>query len=173
MAEGAAKVPVVSFVGWANSGKTTLLEKVIPLLRAEGLRVGVVKHDVHGAHVDQPGKDTWRFSAAGASACAIAAPNGAAIMWNEPLDARELVAQMAESGRLDVVLTEGFKREAWPKVLVVRGERNEPQPAAPIQDCIAVATDCPNCVPSTATCPVFSLDDAEGLAGFLLTWLRA
>ena len=66
--------PVVSIVGYSGSGKTTLIEKLISALKQRGLRVGTIKHDVHGFEMDRPGKDSWRHKQAGASATIITSP---------------------------------------------------------------------------------------------------
>ncbi|HUU81381.1 MAG TPA: molybdopterin-guanine dinucleotide biosynthesis protein B, partial [Acidobacteriota bacterium] len=68
-------LPIVLFVGSSGSGKTTLLEKLIPELTRRGLRVGTIKHDVHGFEMDQPGKDSWRHKHAGALASIISSPH--------------------------------------------------------------------------------------------------
>ena len=73
-------IPVVSIVGKSNSGKTTLLEKLIPELKRRGYRVATVKHDTHGFEVDQPGKDTWRLAQAGADAVVISSSDKLALI---------------------------------------------------------------------------------------------
>jgi molybdopterin-guanine dinucleotide biosynthesis protein MobB len=104
--------------GPSNSGKTTLIEALIPRLRAHGLRVATVKHAHHGFELDHPGKDSWRHANAGASAVALVSPNRAAWFIET---ARELSCDNAVeriSHAADLVLIEGFKRTAGPKILL-------------------------------------------------------
>ena len=112
-------VPIISFVGGANSGKTTCLERFIPLLQRRGYRIGIVKHHNGDFIVDQPGKDTWRFYEAGAEAVAIAGPNKVAVMrvLPEELSLTEIGALM---GDIDVLLAEGYKQGGQEKIEVVK-----------------------------------------------------
>ena len=116
-------VPVISVVGKSNVGKTTFLEKLIPELVRRGYRVGTIKHDVHGFELDTPGKDTWRHAQAGSRAVTISGPNKIAVLLSvereAPLD--EVVALV--EGTVDIILTEGYKREGKLKIEVSRAER--------------------------------------------------
>lgn len=118
--------PIVCIVGRSNSGKTTFLERLVPAVRGYGLRVGVIKHHAHGEDHDQPGKDTWRLGRAGAEAVVLGAPEHLALFertrpeW--PLE--RLVELLGE--RVDLVLTEGYKRSRYPKIEVARPELGEP-----------------------------------------------
>ncbi len=111
-------VPVVSVVGRSNSGKTTLLEKLIPELVRRGCRVGTLKHDVHGFVLDAPGKDTWRHAKAGAQAVAISSPGKVAVMRDVQgeMSIDDVVKLM---GDVDIVITEGYKSGDKPKVEVL------------------------------------------------------
>jgi molybdopterin-guanine dinucleotide biosynthesis protein B len=118
---------VISFVAAASgSGKTTLIEKVVRILRSRGLRVAVVKHASKGFELDRPGKDSWRFREAGADAVLLVGPEGWALQRRSavPPDEAEVAALVGDA---DVVLREGFKHEAGPKIEVFRsgvsGER--------------------------------------------------
>jgi molybdopterin-guanine dinucleotide biosynthesis protein B len=111
---------VLQLVGYSNSGKTTLLTKLIPLFEQSGLRVGVVKHDGgHDFEVDQPGKDTWRYREAGATLVAITSATKTAIVEQRPTTLPQLVERLTQAGA-DLVLVEGFKREAYPKLVLIR-----------------------------------------------------
>lgn len=104
--------------GPSNSGKTTLIERLIPLVRAAGLRVGTIKHAHHGFELDQPGKDSWRHARAGAEAVALIAPERAAWLIRTPdgLSLEQAVAPMR--GRVDVVLVEGLKGRDGPRIVL-------------------------------------------------------
>lgn len=116
-----AKPPrVLQIVGYSNSGKTTLLTKLIPLLEGAGIRVGVIKHDGgHDFEWDQPGKDTWRYREAGASLVAITSKTKTAIVEQKPQELSVLIQRLADAGA-ELVLVEGFKREDYPKLVLLR-----------------------------------------------------
>ncbi|GEM_PF-298210 len=112
-------LPVLSFVGVSNAGKTTLIEKLIVELCSRGLRVAVAKQTHHdGFDLDRPGKDSWRFTKAGATAVLLNAPAQAALLESvtERVPLRELVPLV--EGRVDIVLAEGFRDAAVPKIEV-------------------------------------------------------
>ena len=116
--------PVVSFVAKSGTGKTTLLEKVIAVLKARGWKVGVIKHDAHRFDIDHPGKDSHRLTAAGADTMLITSPEKLALVRQHqaspPLG--ELIASYFSD--VDIVLTEGFKLADLPKIEVHRKERS-------------------------------------------------
>ena len=107
--------------GYSNSGKTTLMERLIPRLRARGLRVGTIKHAHDGFAMDHPGTDSWRHARAGAAAVAVIAPTRAAWLVKTPeeLSCTQAIKRMTDD--VDVVLVEGFKRAAGPKILLEPG----------------------------------------------------
>jgi molybdopterin-guanine dinucleotide biosynthesis protein B len=133
---------VVSFVGTSNSGKTTLLEKVIKELKCRGYRVGVIKHTYHSGEIDRPGKDTWRFAQAGSDIVALSSPSQLAIIENLDRERglHEIVCLL--ESKVDIILTEGYKELATAKVLV-RSNEDERGPAfsgeilATITPCVA------------------------------------
>ncbi len=162
------KIPVVSIVAKSGTGKTTLLEKLIPVLKARGYRVGAIKHDAHGFSIDHEGKDSWRLTQAGADTMVITSPAKTALVRRNA-DAREptLAATLAAYFQdVDIVLTEGFKRSAMPKIevhrrrrsqgLLCRGEENDPM-------LIAVASD----EPLALDVPVYDINDAPGLCDLI------
>jgi molybdopterin-guanine dinucleotide biosynthesis protein B len=120
--------PLVAVVGSSKAGKTTLLEKLIPVLKARGWRVAVIKHDVHGFEIDHEGKDTWRLRRAGADVVCIASSRQVAFMQSVPSDPglKRLVARMPMA-EVDLILAEGYKGEEVPKVEVWRPELS-PEP---------------------------------------------
>ncbi|MCP4872042.1 MAG: molybdopterin-guanine dinucleotide biosynthesis protein B [Proteobacteria bacterium] len=159
--------PIVSFVARSGTGKTTFLCKLIPALRARGVRMMVVKHDVHGFEVDKPGKDTWRLRQAGAQRVVIANAEQIAVMGRSDGE-QPLLSLVARHGAdVDLVLTEGYRRSGMPKVLIARS--GAPQPFNPgpeeLAEAIAVVTD----VPVGLELPELPLNDAEPVADWLLS----
>lgn len=119
-AELSLKRPAVLAVSGAhNSGKTTLLEKLIPLLRARGLKVGVIKHDGHDFTPDVPGTDSFRLREAGAEGVAVFSGSRYLLTEEIRLNEQDLLA-LFERHSYDLVLMEGFKESGWPKIEVVR-----------------------------------------------------
>ncbi len=118
--------PIVSIVGRSGSGKTTLLEKLIRELKRRGFRVGTVKHDVHGFEMDRPGKDSWRHKQAGSVTTVISSPSRIGMVRDVDHD-HSLEELRGLFGGVDLILTEGFKREDKPKVEVLRTELH-PEP---------------------------------------------
>jgi len=135
------RLPVVCFVGRKNSGKTTLMEKVILGLKAAGYRVAAVKHDAHRFEIDHPGKDSYRFQAAGADATVISSPQktAAVLLHQEEMPLESILSRFVEG--MDIVLTEGYKASPFPKIEVHRKETGEPLLDPPPAGLIAVATD--------------------------------
>ncbi len=153
--------PLFSIVGRSGAGKTTYLEKLVPALKRRGWRVAVIKHDAGGFDIDHPGKDTYRHAAAGADVVGISGPGRYAIIdrhdGETPLD--ELLGRL---GPVDLVLTEGFKREGRNRIEVVRGA-HAAEPALSAGQLIAVVSD----LAVHPELPQFPLDDAEPLAEFI------
>ncbi len=159
-------VKAVSFVSKSGTGKTTLLEKVIARLKERGYRIGAIKHDAHRFDIDHPGKDSHRLAAAGADTMLIASPEKLAVVKKHvaspPIE--ELLATYFTD--VDVVLTEGFKQSALPKLelhrrersttLICRGEEHDPT-------LLAVASD----EPLELDVPVLDLNDAGAVADFV------
>ena len=116
-------IPVVAISAWSGTGKTTLLKKLIPVLCARGLRPGLIKHSHHNMDIDTPGKDSYELRKAGAAQTMVASPQRWALMTETPdeapLNLAYLVSRMDHS-TLDLVLVEGFKHEAVPKILLDR-----------------------------------------------------
>ncbi|WP_373498379.1 molybdopterin-guanine dinucleotide biosynthesis protein B [Desulfococcus sp.] len=112
------KPPVISIVSKKRSGKTTLLEKLIPELKRRGYRVGTVKHDTHGFDIDHEGKDTWRHKQAGAETVVISSPWKISVIRDvvEEAGLDRIVAEQLSD--MDIVLTEGYKNAGMPQVEV-------------------------------------------------------
>jgi len=134
-------LPVVCFVGRKNSGKTTLMEKVIAGLAAAGLRVAAVKHDAHRFEIDHPGKDSYRFQAAGADTTVISSREKTAVVLRHPeeMPLESILARFASG--VDIVLAEGYRASPFPKIEVHRKATGEPLLHPVPYGLIAVATD--------------------------------
>ena len=152
-------IPVFSIVAYSGTGKTTLLEKLIAELKSRGLRVAAIKHDAHEFEIDREGKDSWRFTRAGADITAITSVSKAAIIENRPVDMETLLGKITG---VDIIITEGYKHGKWPKIAVRRAAASKPLPI-PAESCFAIVTD----VPEQTDRPCFGLDDVHGLADLL------
>jgi len=113
---------VISIVGKSGSGKTTLLEKIIRELARRGYHIGTIKHDTHGFEIDYPGKDSYRHFHAGSQMTMISGPNQIALVKRlaRPLTLDETLKTFFKPHKLDLIITEGFKRENKPKIEIVR-----------------------------------------------------
>lgn len=155
---------MLGIAGWSGSGKTTLLEKLIPLLVKGGLRVSTLKHAHHQAELDIPGKDSWRHRQAGAQEVALVTGARWALMHElrgEPEPGLE--AMLARLSPCDLVLVEGFKREAIPKIEIHRESVGKPWLYPEDRLIQAVISD----VPPPDDLQHFALDDIEGIATFI------
>lgn len=156
--------PIVSFIGKPDSGKTTLLEKLIPALIAKGVRVGTIKHHVHEFQMDKPGKDTWRHKQAGARTVTLSSPTGVGVIRDVDTDlpVEELVGRYYHD--VDIVLCEGYKRLALPKIEVYRQALHaDPLPERD-ETWVAMVSD----VSCPTDLPCFALENVTGLADFLI-----
>ena len=151
--------PMVTVMGWANSGKTTFLQGLIPALTRRGLKVAVVKHDAHGVAVDHEGKDTWKLARAGAETTAILGPEQWAVMSRSDCDLDALRRRMPP---VDLILGEGFKFSCLPKIEVHRKATGH---ALITHDdsLLAAVTDETLDTPA----PQLALDDFEGCAAVI------
>ena len=158
-----ASIPVFSFVAFSGTGKTTLIEKLIAELKLRDLRVAVIKHDAHEFEIDREGKDSWRFSQAGADVTVIASSSKAAVMENRPVDPMLLISRITD---VDIIVTEGFKHGRWPKIAIMRSAVGTSLPIEE-DDCFAIVSD----FPVNTSKPCFALDDIAGIASFILSEL--
>jgi molybdopterin-guanine dinucleotide biosynthesis protein B len=117
--------PVVSFIGNCNSGKTTLLEQVIRELKLREYRVAVIKHSHHDIDIDRPGKDSWRYAQAGVDIVAISSPKKMAFIDYTAIEPSLAQIEQLFSGKVDIVLTEGYKSDRTAKIVVL-GAEEEP-----------------------------------------------
>jgi molybdopterin-guanine dinucleotide biosynthesis protein B len=157
---------VFGITGWKNSGKTRLVERLVEELTARGWRVSTVKHAHHEFDIDKPGADSFRHRMAGASEVAIVSGRRWALM-HELRDEEEppLAQILARLAPCDIVLVEGYKREAHPMIETRRLETASRAPLAPgAPNILAIAADHPVDV---ASVPVFGLDDVTAIADFV------
>jgi len=155
---------VFGIAGWSNAGKTTLIERLLPLLAQRGWRVSIVKHAHEKFDIDRPGKDTFRFREAGSHEVLISSPARWALMRehrgaSEP-ELPELLSHLSDC---DLVLVEGYKREAMPKLEVHRAANGKPLLWPDDPHIVALASD----VTIATGLPQFRLDDVEAIADFI------
>ncbi len=157
-------IPVVSFIAYSGTGKTTFLERLIPKLKARGLKIAIVKHDGHRFEIDHEGKDSDRFTKAGADVTGLISSEKAVLMENRQTDPEEFLKKI---DGVDLILTEGFKQGPWPKIMLHRKETGKPMPLLP-EECLAVISDVeiPDCE------NVFPLEEIEKTADFLFRYIQ-
>ena len=168
-----AGLPVIGFAAYSGTGKTTLVNGVIPLLQSQGLRIGVIKHAHHSFSIDTPGKDSYEYRKAGAEQVLIASQQRVA--WvierdqgDEP-DLKDLLKQFSNQP-LDLVIVEGFKHEPFTKIEVHRSGLDQPLLAKEDQYVIAVATDAPQEIDLEIV--TLSLEGYNEVAEFILENMR-
>lgn len=153
-------IPVVSFVGYSNSGKTTFLVKVIRELKVRGYRVGVIKHDGHDFEIDHPGTDSWQHRQAGADCVCIASASKAAIIKTlSPATTLDDLLHLFDN--VDLIVTEGFKQEQKPQIEV---HRPGVEPLGCKENTLAVVSDSI----LYADVPHFGTNDVQGVVTLLL-----
>ncbi|ATX00864.1 molybdopterin-guanine dinucleotide biosynthesis protein B [Citrobacter freundii] len=169
---GQIMIPLLAIAAWSGTGKTTLLKKLIPELRARGIRPGLIKHTHHNMDVDTPGKDSYELRKAGAAQTLVASQQRWALMVETPeepeLDLAYLVSRM-DASTLDMVLLEGFKHEPVAKIVLFRdGCGHSPEELAIDEYVIAVASD----VPLALDVPLLDINDIQQLTDFITQWVR-
>jgi molybdopterin-guanine dinucleotide biosynthesis protein B len=168
----ATRVPLIGFAAFSGTGKTTLLKAIIPLLKARGLRLGVIKHAHHAFAIDKPGKDSFELRSAGATTVMLSSSARRAMITElerqqEPSLAEELSHFDIDS--VDIILVEGFKREPFRKI-----ELHRPALAMPLlfpddPSIIAIASDAP--LLREAAIPLLDLNQPGQIADFIRTEL--
>lgn len=156
-------IPIVSIVGKSDSGKTTLLEKLIPELARRGYKVATVKHDVHGFDVDREGKDSWRHKQAGAHTVVISSPQKLALIRDVDHDADLAELRDKYIRDVDLILSEGFKKNTQPKIEVFRKEMHRDLLCTKEDNLVAIATN----QPFALGVPCFDLNDSRGLVDLI------
>ena len=159
----------IGIIGYSNTGKTTLIEKLIPLFAARGLRVAAIKNAHHGFDMDRPGKDSYRYREAGAAQVLIATSQRWALLTETPRQPATLDELLGELAPCDLVIIEGFKSEGRiPRIEVRRRTNTEPPIFPHDPNVIAVATD----QPLDSALPQLDLDDATKIAEFIAARLQ-
>lgn len=163
--------PLLGFAAYSGTGKTTLLLKLLPILKASGLRVGMVKHAHHDFEIDHPGKDSYELRAAGADEMLIA--GGHQVAWiherQAPMQEPTLEETLAllDPEILDLVLVEGFKAAAFPKIELHRPALGRPLIFPHDPHVVAIATDVP-LQQQIDTPPRLGLNDPQQIAAFVM-----
>lgn len=164
-------IPILGFAAYSGTGKTTLLEALLPKLTEAGLRIGMLKHAHHNFDVDKPGKDSYRLRKAGASQMLIASRNRFALMTETPEAEAEFEYLLTrfDEDMLDVVLVEGCKNIAFPKIELHREEVGKPWLYPNDENIIAIASD------SSALdseLPQMNINDLDAIAQFVLQYVQ-
>ena len=156
-------IPIVSIVGKSDSGKTTLIEKLIAELNRRGYKVASVKHDAHDFEMDKEGKDSWRHKKAGATTTIISSPHKLAIVSDTDRDLRLSELRDRFITEEDMVLSEGYYRDNQPKIEISRKKEPDALLCANDPSLIAVASK----YPIELTVPWFHLDDIKSIGDFI------
>jgi molybdopterin-guanine dinucleotide biosynthesis protein B len=157
-------IPIVSIVGKSESGKTTLLEKVVKELTSRGYRIATIKHDAHSFEIDHKGKDSWRHKQAGAAITVISSPAKLALVTDSDHDLTISEIREIYMRGVDLIVTEGYKRETHPKIEVFRQEMHRELLCVDDENLIAIA-GAPTNPPQNV--PVFDLDHVKPLCDFI------
>ncbi len=166
--------PLLGFVAFSGTGKTTLLRQLIPLLKAQGLKIGLIKHAHHRFDIDIPGKDSYELRKAGADRVLVASQQRWAMVSETPQqDGDPALADMLahiDKDDLDLILVEGFKHARFPKLELHRPALQQPLLFPDDSDIIAVVTDAP--LARETPLPVLDLNQPQQVADFVLEHVR-
>ncbi|MCF1707662.1 molybdopterin-guanine dinucleotide biosynthesis protein B [Tabrizicola sp. J26] len=156
---------VYGIIGWKNAGKTSLIERLVAEITRRGYSVSTVKHVHHEVDLDQPGKDTWRHRAAGAREVVLASAQRLALLVEHRGPEPDLAAVLSRLAPVDLILVEGYKRDAHPKIEVFRHEAGHEliQPDDPMVRAVATNSSLP-----VLTVPTLDLNDTAEVANFIL-----
>ncbi|MDH5256574.1 MAG: molybdopterin-guanine dinucleotide biosynthesis protein B [Gammaproteobacteria bacterium] len=166
----ANKTPaLIGFAAWSGTGKTTLLEKIIPLFREKGFRVAIIKHAHHDFDIDYPGKDSFRLRKAGAIDTIVASGKRWALIHENDLhqeepDLNNLVTKL-DLNSIDLILVEGFKHEHIPRIELRRSNTDKPLLYPEDKDIIAIATDSNDKIPHTIH--QLNINDPAGIVNYI------
>ena len=156
-------IPIVSIIGKSDSGKTTLIERLIPEIKRRGYRIATVKHDTHSFEIDREGKDSYRHKKAGAAISLISSPEKVAVIADVDRDMNlsELRDQFVSN--VDLIISEGYYRDSQPKIEVFRGAAHGEPLCTKDDNLVAFVSD----VPFDKGVPCFNLNDIKGIADFI------
>ena len=154
-------VPVLGFAAYSGVGKTTLIEQVVVRLKESGLRVAVLKHDAHSVVLDHEGKDSWRFTKAGADISIVCSQERTAMVEQRPITFKKLLELVHD---VDIVLVEGFKNEAIPQIGIDRKATGKGFPS-PLSRYVAIVTDDEKL---NSSVPKFTFGEVDAITDFIL-----
>lgn len=163
--------PVLGFAAYSGTGKTSLLVKLLPLMKLQGLRVGMIKHAHHDFDIDKPGKDSYKLRKAGANQTLIASDKRCAVMTEFATHGEPALAELINRLDLkntDLVLVEGFRHLPFPKIELHRPSTGKKLMFPEDDSVVAVASDE---IIETGDLPLLNLNEAEEIAGFINRWL--
>ena len=154
-------IPIIGFAAYSGTGKTTLIEQIVRNLKSQGYRIAVIKHDAHQFEIDKEGKDSWRFSHAGADMTILSSREKTALIEQRELSFADLISMVHD---VDLILVEGYKQENIPRIGISRkaAKKGLPHPSTAY---IAVVTD--DEAIAAKYDPVFYLDDIQGISEFI------
>ncbi len=162
-------IPIIGFAAYSGTGKTTLVTRVIPILKERGLKVGVLKHAHHNFVIDTPGKDSYELRESGAQQVMVASKQRIAWVMENQREEEPLLFELLKNfaGQdLDLVIVEGFKHEPFTKIEVYRSGLKRPLLAKKDQNVIAVATDIPELAEQGVE--TLALGDPSAIADFII-----
>ena len=154
------RIPTIGFAAWSGTGKTALIEKLLAALKARGLRLAVIKHDGHKFEIDHEGKDSWRFTQAGADITMISSAEKTAYIEQGNLSLEQLLDMVHD---VDLILVEGYKNKDLPQIGIARAETGKGFTAEP-EHFIALVSD----MELETDVPCFGLNDINVIADFIL-----
>jgi molybdopterin-guanine dinucleotide biosynthesis protein MobB len=167
------KVPVLGFAAYSGTGKTTLLAKLIPLLKSKGINVGVIKHAHHNVRIDTPGKDSDVLRKAGANQVLLTSEQRWALMVEETSDSDpelSVLLKRMDSDRLDLVLVEGYRHLDFPKIELHRASLGKPLLFPRDPAIIAIATDATTL--QVSDLPILDINAPAMIHEFIVHWLE-
>jgi len=164
-----ASIPILGFSAYSGTGKTTLLRQLIPLLKARGLRVSVIKHAHHHFELDFPGKDSYELRKAGADQTVICTTTRMALIteFDDPSAEPELqqIIDSLDTERADIILVEGYKDIHFPKIELHRETMDKPYLYQGDDSVIALA--CDGSPPEDINIPLLDINDVDAIAKFI------
>ncbi len=155
------KIPVLGFSAYSGTGKTTLIERLVRNLKMQGLRVAVIKHDAHRIEIDREGKDSWRFTQAGAEISIVSSAEKTACIEQRSLQFEQVIAKVHD---VDLILVEGYKKEPLTQIGICRKETGKDFPDD-LSRYVAVVTDIEEIKTDV---PKFDFEDIDKLTEFIM-----
>jgi molybdopterin-guanine dinucleotide biosynthesis protein B len=160
---------VLGFAAYSGTGKTTLLTGLIPMLKDTGLRIGVIKYSHHDFEIDQPGKDSFKLRKAGATPLMLVSPYRRVLIDEFPAPCEIILAEQIQAfaaSHTDLILVEGFREQAFPKIELHRPSLGKPLLYPNDSGIIAIASDQPLATPPHLPC--LDLNDRQAICQFII-----